>query len=150
MAKKLEWVEKIQNRCAVANTKYGRYCVLEVSGGWDIDLNMSVEDGGKFQLWIDKTKEHTPTMDEAKAAAQRDYELRCDAEAGRLGAEPMCEWRVSDFGEGEYWATQCGNAWCFDDEDGRLARDAVFCPNCGKRVEYVEEAHPQPLPEGGE
>lgn len=139
MAKKLEWVEKIQNRCAVANTKYGRYCVLEVSDEWDIDLNMSVEDGGKFQLWIDKTEEHTPTMDEAKAAAQRDYELRCDAEAGRLGAEPMCEWRVSaDEDEGEYWATGCGNGWCID-PDCEVRKDYVYCPSCGKRVRYVEE-----------
>lgn len=150
MAEKLSWVEINKGRSARADTEYGRYIVHNLTDEFCIELVCM--DDHKFELWINKVEEHMPTIDEGKAAAQRDYELRCDAEAGRLAeqTEQVCEWRATKPYDDSYWETQCGNAWCFDDEDGRLARDAVFCPNCGKRVEYVEEAHPQPLPEGGE
>lgn len=74
--------------------------------------------------------------------AVRDWLVKLDQPSGLAvssSESEVCEWRVSDFGEGEYWATGCGNGWCVDSDGEELRKDYVYCPSCGKRVRYVEE-----------
>jgi len=91
MAEKLEWQSTNENTTYswVAFTRFGIYHVFYFANPnrWIAELSNGPKDQA-FRLTLFETKEIVPSVDDAKAAAQRDYELRCDAEEGRLVERP--------------------------------------------------------------
>jgi DNA-directed RNA polymerase subunit RPC12/RpoP len=47
-----------------------------------------------------------------------------------------CQWKL-DEAHG-YYDTSCGEAFCFNNEDGPEKNKYRFCPYCGKEIEVKE------------
>ena len=49
-----------------------------------------------------------------------------------------CKWKFHDDEYGDYWETECGQSWCYN--EGDLKDNGVkFCHSCGKEIKEVSD-----------
>jgi len=129
---KLKW-ETTSNYSHVAPTNFGLYKIRLDEVCKDGSEKICVSLYGAFYMCGFKSVEI------AKIAAQRDFELRQDAEAGRLGAsDETCVWTQNNPYIADYWETGCGESFVFEDELAEGEAICRYCSACGKPVKLVK------------
>jgi len=60
-----------------------------------------------------------------------------DCLADRQARSPMCTWTWDDDVYGGHWDTECGEAFCFSEDDKPGDHGVKYCCYCGKEIKVV-------------
>lgn len=126
-----------------AKTDFGTYVVRrEEDGAWSVDLfQYDSFCPNRLYFWLMPTNIKTAKNfnEVMKDFAQRDFESRMLAMKNKRWE--TCVWNeVLPYTYDGYWENSCRNtAWGSNNEKERPSKDYEFCPDCGKRVEYVRK-----------
>lgn len=117
---KLKWASSY-NFLHYAPSHSGVYYIELYDEQWIVRLHCYTSVGGvKIYLGI------SDELGAAKEIAQKDYDQTGE----------KCKWEVRH--EGNCWINSCCHGeWDITKKGGKVVNSYIFCPDCGKRVEYT-------------